>query len=171
MAAGATYEPIATTTLSSDQFEIEFASIPSTYTDLIVVFNGKSANTGSATNGFRCRVNGDTGNNYSGTSITGNGSTASSTRYSSTGFFEPGDVAQTSNTANSVIIIHFMNYSNTTTYKTFLSRSENPNTYTQAYVTLWRSTSAINKITLSRDFTVNKLKSGSTATLYGIAAA
>lgn len=169
--AGPTYTKIASQTIGSSQNSIEFTNIPSNYTDLVVVFIGKSTTTGSATNGFRCRVNDDTGTNYSGTYMTGNGSTATSNRYTSTGFFEPGDIAQTSNTADSVIIINFINYSNTTTYKTFLSRSDNPNIMTQAIVTLWRSTSAINKITLSRDFGTNQLKSGSTATLYGVAAA
>ena len=37
MAAGATYEPIATTTLTSAQTGITFTGISSAYTDLILV--------------------------------------------------------------------------------------------------------------------------------------
>ena len=48
MAAGNTYTPIATTTLSSSQNDITFSSIPSTYTDLVIVFNGKSTNAGTS---------------------------------------------------------------------------------------------------------------------------
>jgi len=169
--AGPTYTKIASQTLGSATASITFSNIPQNYTDLVIVFTGKSTTTGSATNGFRCRVNGDTGSNYSGTPIKGDGSTASGTRYTSTAFFEPADIAQTSSTSLSTIIINFMNYSNTTTYKTFISRGNTPSSVVEAYATLWRSTSAIDSVTLSRDFGVNNLASGCTATLYGIAAA
>jgi hypothetical protein len=63
-----------------------------------------------------------------------------------------------------------MNYSNTTTYKTVLLRSNNASAITVATVGLWRSTSAINTIKIYADgaavFSV-----GSTFTLYGIKAA
>jgi hypothetical protein len=171
MAAGKTYEPIATYTLSSNQNDITFSSIPATYTDLIIVFTGNSTNTGSSTNGMRCRVNGDTGSNYSVTYLNGDGSTASSSRDTSTTYFIPGEIGQTSNTAPTVLIMQLMNYANSTTYKTILSKVSIATSITQASVSLWRSTSAINSVTLSRDFGTNQLKSGSTATLYGIAAA
>ena len=171
MAAGATYEPIATTTLGSNQNDIVFTSIPSTYTDLVIVFTGNSTNTGSSTNGMRCRVNGDTGNNYSTMYMNGDGSTASSSRASSTAYFEIGEIAQTSNTAPTVARIAIMNYANSTTFKTILARVDTATVITQGSVSVWRSTSAINSVTLSRDFGTNQLKAGSTATLYGIAAA
>lgn len=170
MAAGATYEPIATTTLSSNQNDITFSSIPATYTDLVIVFTGTSTTTGSSTNGLRCRLNSDTGSNYSQTTISGNGSSASSARISSTTFFE-GEIGQTSNTSPSINIFEIMNYANTTTYKTILIRTNIANNVVQAHLVLYRSTSAITSITISRDFGTNQLKSGSTATLYGISAA
>ena len=40
MAAGATYEPISTTTLGSNTNTVSFTSISSAYTDLIFVFEG-----------------------------------------------------------------------------------------------------------------------------------
>ena len=170
MAAGPTYEKIQTTTLTSNQNDIEFSTIPGTYTDLVIVFTGNSTTTGSATNGMRCRLNGDTGSNYSATTLSGNGSSATSGRYSSTTFFE-GEIGQTSNTSPSINIFQIMNYSNTTTFKTILIRTSIPNNVVQAHVALYRSTSAITSVTLSRDFGTNQLKSGSTATLYGIKAA
>lgn len=170
MAAGPTYEKIQTATLTSDQNDIEFTTIPGTYTDLVIVFTGNSTTTGSATNGMRCRLNGDTGSNYSATTLSGNGSSATSARYSSSTFFE-GEIGQTSNTSPSINIFQIMNYSNTTTFKTILIRTTIPSAVVQAHTALYRSTLAITSVTLSRDFGTNQLKSGSTATLYGIKAA
>jgi hypothetical protein len=65
-------------------------------------------------------------------------------------------------------ITHFMNYSNTTTYKTALTRSNSPYG-TEAAVNLWRNTSAITSITLF--IQSSTLNAGTTFTLYGIAAA
>jgi hypothetical protein len=68
-------------------------------------------------------------------------------------------------------IINIQNYSNTTTYKTALLRSNlATGTYpgVDAFVGLWRSTSAITSITILP--ASNNLLSGSTFTLYGIKA-
>lgn len=171
MAAGATYEPIATTTLGSNQNNIEFTSIPSTYTDLVIVFTGNSTNAGTSSNGMRCRVNSDTGSNYSQTNMNGNGSTASGSQETSITYFEFGEIAQTDNTSPSLNIMHIMNYANNTTFKTIVCRTNTTTVATKAIVSLWRSTNAITSVTLSRDFGTNQIKAGSTATLYGITAA
>jgi hypothetical protein len=63
---------------------------------------------------------------------------------------------------------HIMNYSNTTTFKTFIARWGLASAETNTVVNLWRSTSAINAI---RIFTGSTMKSGTIASLYGIAAA
>jgi hypothetical protein len=63
-----------------------------------------------------------------------------------------------------------MNYSNTTTYKTIISRGDNPGFLVIALANLWRSTSAINIITMVSE-TGNNFVTGSTFTLYGITAA
>jgi len=62
-----------------------------------------------------------------------------------------------------------MNYANTTTYKTFLVRGANTAGNIDADVGLWRSTAAINSVTVL--IGSGSLSSGSTFTLYGIAAA
>ena len=62
-----------------------------------------------------------------------------------------------------------MNYSNTTTYKTAISRGDRGATSTVAIVNLWRSTSAINNIQFFTDAT--NFAAGSIITLYGIKAA
>jgi hypothetical protein len=170
MAAGSTYTPIATTTLGSNQNDITFSSISGSYTDLVLVITGNSTNTGSGSNGLRVRLNSDTNTNYSNTALEGNGTSAASGQSTSQTWMNTGEINQTS-AAPSVTIIQFMNYSNSTTYKTVLNRSNTPGNFVTTGVGLWRSTSAINTILISRDFGTNQIKAGTTATLYGIAAA
>jgi len=62
-----------------------------------------------------------------------------------------------------------MNYANSTTNKTVLSRGNNTGNHTIAYVGLWRSTAAITSMLLGT--TGSTWMAGSTFTLYGIKAA
>lgn len=156
-----TYEPIATTTLGSAAASYTFSSIPSTYTDLIVV--AVTTNTSAATN-MTVQVNGDTGSNYSRTRINGSGSTATSSRNSNETRIYNGDVGNPS--VPSVNTLHFMNYANTTTYKTVIGRYGEADIQTGAVVGLWRNTAAITSITINSDS--NNFAVGSTFTLYGI---
>lgn len=156
----ATYDCIATTTLTTTTTNITFSSIPATFTDLVLVFNG--FNTGTL-DGITLRCNGDTGSNYSVTALDGNGTTASSERFANTTNAYLGNINATMNT----ILININNYSNTTTNKTILNRmSTTGGSYVRASVHLWRNTAAINSLTLG---SVN-LASGTMATLYGIKA-
>jgi hypothetical protein len=162
-----TYEPIATTTLGSAAGTVSFTSISAAYTDIFVVIN---ATTVSSSYGLWYRVNNDSGNNYSYTMLYGNGTSALSTRESSISrALGANDVSTTISTNT----IHFMNYSNTTTYKTAISRGSSSSESVQAIVSLWRSTSAINRIDFApgASFPTGQFASGSTFTLYGIKAA
>ena len=169
MAAGNTYTPIATTTLSSNQLSYTFTSIPGTYTDLILVANAKSTQAGSGGNGMWVNLNNDTATNYSEILMYGDGTSASSYRQAQA-YFVGGDIPQASNTATGINILQFMNYSNATTYKPVLTRSNLANSSTYLSIAQWRSTSAITSIKLQRDGS-NSLAAGSTFTLYGIASA
>lgn len=169
--AGATYSAIATTTLGSATQYVEFLSIPQTYTDLILVHNAKDSGIGVVNTSAQCG-NGsyDTGSNYSWTWLGGSGSTAASGRGSSQTSFLTGAIGTG---GNSVITLHFMNYSNTTTYKTMLARGSGADFSSgqsvSAWANLWRSTSAINRI---RVFPGGQTwATGSTFTLYGLRAA
>lgn len=169
----ATYEPIATQTLTSDQNEITFSSIPATYTDLVFVVQAQSNATGSSTNGMRCRINGDTGNNYSYTSLSSSGTSSTSFRETSVDYFIPAEIPQTSNASRNLCIFTILNYTNTSIYKNILSRG-NTDINTNANIGLWQSTSAVTSVSISRNFfvdSISKVKSGSTVTLYGIKAA
>lgn len=158
-----TYEPVATTTLGTSAATITFSSIPNTYTDLIMVFRGN--NDAGANRAGYIRFNGDSGTNYSYTLVQGDGSSVASGRDS--------NIAQSffANVlgADTVAITQIMNYAKTTTFKTFLSRGNSASTVTQAIVGLWRSTSAINSITLSLN--ANNYASGTNVTLYGVKSA
>lgn len=165
-----TYEPIQTYTLTSPQASVTFGTggiIPQTYTDLVIITN---TGNGSGDKSILVQVgNGsiDTGSNYSTTYIYGNNTSAVSGRTSNQTSMIASRTASDV-TANGSIILQ--NYSNTTTFKTMLSRGNNPSGLIVAYSGLWRSTSAINIIKLS-DESANNFASGSTFTLYGIKAA
>lgn len=157
-----TYEAIATTTLSSATSTVTFSSIPQTYTDLRVVFTG----TANATSAFGLRYNSDTGANYSYTALYGTGAAVASIRGSSTTDPANGNIW----TTQSNVTADIMNYSNSTTYKTAISRADNAANRTAAWVSLWRSTAAITNLQITTT-SANTYSIGSTFTLYGIKAA
>ena len=161
-----TYEPIATTTLTSAAADVTFSSISGSYTDLILIVNGKW--TGSGPSSFGLRFNSDSGSNYSITRLYGDGSSANSNRSTSFTHTSGGQLDATNFNPN---ITHIMNYSNSTTYKTVLWRGNIPSTQVEAAVSLWRSTSAITSITAGYFDVSANWASGSTFTLYGIKAA
>jgi len=164
MPAGNTYEAIATQTLGSGVTNLTFSSIPSTYTDLILVCNG---NTAANANNY-LQFNGDSGSNYSATRLSGDGSAASSARSTSATQILLDGFGYWTTGYNANKVIHIMNYANTTTYKTVLTRANNASIGTDAIVGLWRSTAAITSIRFNSDST---LQTGSTFSLYGIKAA
>jgi hypothetical protein len=161
-----TYEPIATYTIPSATTSYTFSSIPSTYTDIVAILSGTISASAPATS---LRFNGDTATNYSYTYLTGDGTSASSSRASSQtsmGLTYNGAISSSPNTN----IIHIQNYTNTTTFKTVLSRASQAQYGTDAIVGLWRKTpEAITSITFITGGT--GFAAGSTFTLYGIKAA
>jgi len=170
MAAGSTYTPIATTTVSGILTTVvTFNSISGSYTDLVLVASGKN---GVATENLELQINNDTGANYSRTVLSGNGTSATSSRATGQTKIRLDVTAYWDTTNISNDVIQFLNYSNTTTYKTVLCRANNAGIGTDATVGLWRSTAAIIRLDLyptiaSGDY----FAAGSTFTLYGIAAA
>jgi len=167
MAAGVTYTPIATTTLSGVS-SYTFSSISGSYTDLVLIgsINGVS----SAADIWYRVGNGsvDTGSNYSPTWMSGfNTSAASERQGSSSKLYIDG--WGTIGTGNSIIRTNINNYANTTTYKTILTQRTDAAKEANAQVGLWRSTSAINTLQLGLDS--GTFNSGTVLTLYGIQAA
>lgn len=170
MPAGLTYEPIATNTLSTATKSVTFSSITGTYTDLVLIINGKTTGNDDFIN---LRFNSDTGSNYSVTRFYGNGTTTGSGRSSNQSRIFVGYDAAINTTYQWNGILNFMNYSNSTTYKTVLFRDNSPSGTgypgTAANVGLWRNTNAITAIEVEAN-TYN-FDTGSTFTLYGIKSA
>lgn len=169
----ATYEAIASTTLSSAASTITFSSIPNTYTDLRLVLVARSSRV-DTTDPIYVRINSDTGSNYSMTYITGDGSTASSSRSTSISLWQIGSMPAANAAANlfNYCSMDFFSYSGLTN-KTVLSeesRDMNGSGVVDRRVLLWRSTSAINNIQFTSGSSSNFV-TGTTATLYGIKAA
>jgi hypothetical protein len=154
-------------TLGANAASVTFSSISQSYTDLVLVCNSGQVTADTSTN-FRVGTSNtiDTGSNYSDTALNGNGSTASSYRNTSNDRM----IVAGSNSSSILdnFIFQIQNYSNTTTYKTVLTRANVPGFRVVATVSLWRNTAAINTV---RIYGGSDLLSGSTFTLYGIAAA
>jgi hypothetical protein len=156
-----TYEPIATTTLGSAAASITFSSIAATYTDLRVVFVSKCT---AGSNTIRLRFNGDSGSNYSRTSLEGSGASATSAQNAST---DNAFIGAT-NTLMTLCNVDVFSYAGST-YKTLLSelaQDQNGSGSVRRTVCLWRSTSAITSIEIYVSGTT--FDAGTTATLYGI---
>jgi hypothetical protein len=155
---------ISTTTLGTAVNSVTIGSIPSTYTDLRLIYNAINI---TSQDSVLITFNGDTSSNYSSTILGGNGSAAGSERRSSVPY-----IIVTNNyvtLVNGNGLFDFMNYSNSTTNKTVLMRSGNAADSTVASVGLWRSTSAITSINL-RNGGAFTFGIGSMFTLYGIKA-
>ena len=161
-----TYEPIATANGTGSSGQISFSSIPSTYTDLVLIANAQST---SGARQMYLTFNSDTGSNYSRTILFGTGSSAGSARNSNTlqTYLDYYGIVEA--TSPCIHISNIMNYSNTTTYKTMLTRANDSASGVDAICHLWRSTAAINRIDIYLDAV--SFATGSTFTLYGIKAA
>jgi len=166
-----THVALNTVTLASAASAATFTSIPQGYTDLILVCNVGS----QSTNAFPyLQFNGDTGTNYSFSQLYGTGSGAFNSRVANTNQLFNSDVSMKQDAVNATNIYHIMNYSNTTTFKTSLSRQNTLDAADYngalAAVGIWRSTAAINRIDVkaTRGGTAYNFIAGSTFTLYGV---
>jgi hypothetical protein len=154
----ATYEKIATQTVTSVG-SVSFTSIPSTYTDLRVIYYGYND-----APLVKINFNGDT-SNLSTTFVGGNGSAGGSASYSDGWLYVwPPGVGTYFNFS-----VDVMNYSNSNVFKTWLCRTSitDGSGGPTAFVGLWRSISAINRI----DFITSSATMSGTFTIYGIKAA
>jgi len=158
-----TYTPIATNTLGSAASSVTFSSIPGTYTDLILI---STAGVTSGAVNFAVRFNSDSGTNYSRTVLSGTGSAASTDRNTNLTYTILNDYGYLDTTLNTNIIGQIMNYSNSTTFKTVLSRTNNADNGTSACVNLWRNTAAITSLVILP--TSSTFLAGSTFSLYGV---
>jgi hypothetical protein len=159
-----TYEPIATNTLGSATGTITFSSIPSTYTDLVLITSTKYTSTAS-----HCllQFNSDSNTNYSNTFLYGDGSSALSGRQINT---TASFIGRANTTEFGLGVTHIQNYGNSTIFKTVLSRGNLASSLTIVYSGLWRNTNAITSLSIVGN-AGDTFTTGSTFTLYGIKAA
>jgi hypothetical protein len=157
--AANTYELISTNTVTSSVGTYTLSSIPSTYTDLLLSVSLIL----SLSDYVTFRLNGDTGANYGGTYLNGNGS--GGILSGTVGSFGSGYPYTTGE-------FHVLNYSNTTTKKQVMFRAGGAGSSGSSQIgtcLYTNGTAAISSITLlsaSALFTA-----GSTFNLYGIKAA
>jgi hypothetical protein len=155
-----TYTALATVTLGSSASSVTFSSIPASYRDLVLVYNG----TGTSGQSLQPRFNNDTGGNYTTVRMynSGGGSSPASDNYA------PAEIGY-NNTTNTGIA-NIMDYSATDKHKTYLTRWGNADgtSYVQAYAARWANTAAITSIQITNSGGGN-IAAGSTFNLYGIA--
>lgn len=159
-----TYTPIATTTLGSASASVTFSSISGSYTDLVLIVAGSKSGSGSAD--VVWQANGNTGSNYSQTAIYGAGTVAESDRGSNATGARAGRIGA----SQSISVLNFFNYSNTTTNKTCVARGSVADSLVISQVSLFRNTSAITSLSFTLA-TGDNFASGCVFTLYGIKAA
>jgi hypothetical protein len=162
----ATYEPITTQTLGSNQNIITFTNFGG-YTDLVLIINAVTDHGDNGARGY-IKFNSDSNTNYSVTYLASDGSAPlSSFREASQTYIAYGVMGNVS-TNYSAQIINIMNYTNTNVFKSVLCRSANAdgtNNSNRLVAGNWRSTAAITQIDLDCD---GEYITGSTFTLYGI---
>jgi len=168
-----TYDRIASTTIGSPSTTIDFTGIPNTYTDLVI-----SGYVGATTeSGFlRIRYNGSTDSNYSnltwyssytgafpGTPLTGSGAYGNlNWQYIQVNTAPPP-------TLGSGFNIDIQNYKSTSIFKTSIIKYNNKKEVNMS-ACLWRSTDAINQVTIDI-ISGGSMLTGSNITIYGILAA
>lgn len=163
-----TYDPIATTTLGSAASTITFSSIPNTYTDLRIVWNGQW---NTAADRLILRFNSDSGTNYSRTALYGQGTSAGSQASTSSSSI----IALSSSRSQNLISMttfDIFSYAGSTNKIVLYATAfdENGSGYVENGVGLWRNTSAITSLTLTT-LNGNNFATNTIATLYGIKAA
>lgn len=162
-----TYDPIATTTLTSSATSITFSNISGNYTDIVLVCVGTL--TTAYDTSISLRFNGDTGNNYSVTYMYGTGSSATSGRNNNQSNIQAMGRLGSSTIGNA--IVHIQNYSNSTTRKTVIGYGGTTANIVIGAAGIWLNTSAITSITVAPEGFSGSLASGTIVTLYGIKAA
>ena len=148
-----TYEIIDKTILTTTQTSVTFSSIPSTYTDLKLVFSVRGTNyTGTFQNlGIRINGSGNT-TGYSEIEVRGSGSAAASSSYSSTQFGldrYPTQNATANTFGNGELYIPNYTSSNNKSMSTDSTMENNATeSFSQLTAKLWSNTPAISSIYL-----------------------
>ena len=160
-----TYTPLQSIVLTSATASVVFSNINQNYQDLILIQNTSTSSSGN----IYLRYNEDSTSSYSNTVLNATSASINSGRNSATtkGFIDSDAYAQNNFKYNAVT--HIMNYSNTTTFKTALTKASNTGIGFTANVMTYIKTSAISRIEVFAN--VGNLQAGSTFDLYAISPA
>lgn len=164
-----TYEIIDKATLTSSQANIEFTSIDSGYTDLMLLCSARSSDTANNWNIAYIQFNTDTtASNYPTRWLYAySTTTGSGTANQWAGYLPNGNKTADTFGSNSIYIPNYTS-SNYKSYSVDSVTESNSSTLVPSQLTagLWQSTSAINAIKLTPD--AGSFVSGSSFYLYGI---
>ena len=164
-----TYTLIASVTVGSGgAATIEFTSIPSTYTDLMLLSSTRDGTTADNNTEFKVKFNGSA-TSYSNKYLQGNGSSASSGTYGTT-FLYTGESDGNTATANtfgssSIYIPNYAGSANKSVSSDLTSEENTSVSFATLTAGLWSDSSAITSIQITCNGTWAQY---STAYLYGI---
>ena len=172
------FHSIATVTVGSGgAANVQFTSIPSTYTHLQIRGIGRSADAANTGDTIRIRLNADTGSNYSTHALAGDGSTAYIAQAAASQTSGYGTaIPRNGQTASSfgVTFIDILDYTNTNKYKTIRNLGGSDVNGSGGNIvfgsTAWLSTNAVTSITLF-PATATNFQQYSHFALYGIKSA
>jgi hypothetical protein len=162
------YESISTVTVGSGGAStITFSSIPSTYQHLQLRYIARC--TGSRDNVYLSAVSGDTGSNYVGHFLYGDGSSAFSAYSAANTYVQIGKAPTTTDSGWGVGVVDVLDYRNTNKYKTWrcLTGMDNNSSFGIAQLNsiLWVNTAAVTSFNLT---TNGNFPQYSSFALYGI---
>ncbi len=168
------FESIATTTVGSGgAANVEFTSIPSTYTHLQIRFIARTARASETDDNLALQINSNTGSNYAWHQLSGNGTAASAAADSSIANIRCGRLTGANAGASTfgVGVIDILDYTNTNKYRIIRSLSgqdNNGNGFATLFSGLYQSTTAITSIKLFSQTGANNFAQYSHFALYGI---
>jgi hypothetical protein len=168
-----TYEAIATVEVGSGgAANIDFTSIPATYTDLLLKTSARSNYASGNWDNIILRINNSSSGIYDSILLYGDGSASGSLSNPSGTSVTYLYATNANNTASTFcnLEIYFPNYTSSNNKSFSIDNvTENNATDALAVITagLWSNSAAINQITLTPNSTLNFVEY-STATLYGI---
>jgi hypothetical protein len=164
-----TYEVIASVTVSSTGSKtIDITSIPQTHTHLVVVCSTARNAPGAGARGVNIWFNNDQGTNqygYDGWYMEQTADSAGSAQYSAA----QGGVAFDPNARQTTYNFYINDYTNTNFYRNMRahqSRFQDGSTAIYNFNNTWKSSSALNRITINEPF--EGFVAGNTVTVYGI---
>ncbi len=172
---GGSVEAIQTIDVAVAQATLDFTAIPDTYQDLKLVLNGRATNAATIS-GVRLKVNNDGGNNYDDENSYAQDGTAGRGANVAYGAAHCGYITAATAPAglSGLVILEIPSYARTHFIKSW--REFNVyKTANAAELTIsdwagwWRSTAAINRLTLLLD--AGNFEVGTIATLFGISGA